>query len=111
MGLGQNTMFPQTATVKRPRYTQDSAGAAVAVYSAILKTRCRIYQTTGNKRVSSGSQGEVAEYGAMFPAGTSIKAQDRILLGADEYDIMTVMDVYRAAVVSHVEATLQRVKR
>ena len=83
--------FSSTATVQRLTRTPNGAGGFTESWDDVLTgVSCALNARSGNEDLTADQPGEVTSFVIHFPSGTSLLAQDRVVIGSRTYEITCV---------------------
>lgn len=107
-------LLQTSATIqRRAASTTDSHGSPVSATGSTASVSCYIEQKPTGDGETLGSQNTArAEYLVVLPAGTSIDASDRIVIGSTTYQVTTIPWSVKHAPTGaehHVEVTVEEV--
>jgi len=83
-----NRTLPDTATIERDTLGSDGSGGQTVTSTATTGPfACRVAMPSGREEVIAGRLDAVGIWTITLPAGTDVKAQDRILVGSRTFEV------------------------
>lgn len=88
-----NASFPDSATIQRPSNVSDGAGGWTSAVSTTGPHSCRVDPagSTANEYMTVDEIFSSSAHIITFPAGTDVRAQDRIVVGARTFEVRGVL--------------------
>lgn len=85
--------MPDTAMILRPTITNGPAGARPTFPPTGPTTPCRLGASVlsgGNEQAGPGQLVSIMTYALTVPAGTDVQAKDRVKVGGDTFEVLSV---------------------
>lgn len=94
MRATQAEAMPDTCIVSRPTLTADGSGGQTEGWATAATVACRVAPmgARGAERAIAERMGAVMAYVVTVSTTTDVRSQDRIVVGARTFEVVTVLD-------------------